>query len=80
MKKYKYWLLIIGLLGIITVSCGDKEKTIFPVIPQPNSLTLQEGEFSFSDQIIVYTNLIDSQKTSSWFSDLPIHTIQDSQA
>lgn len=76
MKKYRYWLLIIGLLGIITVSCGDKEKTIFPVIPQPNSLTLQEGEFSFADQIIVHTNLVDNKKISSWLGDLPIHTIQ----
>lgn len=79
MKTYRYWALIIGLLGIITVSCGDKDKTIFPVIPQPNSLTFQEGEFSFPGQTVVYTNLIDSKKTFSWFSDLPIHDIQNSQ-
>lgn len=77
MNKYKHWLLIISFLSIIITSCRDKERTIFPVIPQPNNMTLSEGEFSFSDQITVHTNLINNKKISSWFGNLPIGNIHN---
>lgn len=77
MKKYRYCLLVISFLGIVITSCSEKERNIFPVIPQPNSLTFQDGDFPLSNKTVLYTNLSDSKKVSSWIKKLPIEAIQE---
>lgn len=76
MKKNIY-LLFVVLLSILFSSCGNKTTTIFPVIPQPNRVVFEEGNFSISDKMIVYTNLNDNRKVNLWLSDLPKFTIQN---
>lgn len=66
--------LLISLLLVIFSSC-QVENITCPIIPQPNSIIYNDGYFTLSKNVSVYTNFKNIKKISNWTNSLGLDKV-----